>query len=71
MGFISGNCVCTNSDLYVWVAPCGVFWRLIQTLEDLVISGCSYGVEYPFQQYFSYIVAVSLIGGWRKPEHPE
>jgi ribosomal protein L19 len=28
-----------------------------------------YGIEYHFQQYFSYIVAVSVIGGgnWRKP----
>jgi len=25
--------------------------------------GCEYGVEHQFQQYFSYIVAVSFIGG--------
>jgi hypothetical protein len=26
-------------------------------------KGCEYGVEHQFQQYFSYIVAVSSIGG--------
>jgi hypothetical protein len=29
-----------------------------------------YGVQRHFQQYFSYIVAVSFIGS-RKPEYPE
>jgi len=26
-------------------------------------SGCGYGVQHHFQEYFSYIVEVSLIGG--------
>ena len=34
-------------------------------------QGYGHGVQRHFQQYFSYIVAVRFIGGWKKPEFPE
>ena len=43
----------------------GIKCRKVITVNriQLVIKGCGYDVQRHFKQYFSYIVAVSFIGG--------
>ena len=62
-------CISCQVWFKYWRFVSNRFWRLFGFKVGL---GLAYGVLRHFQQYFSYIVAVSFIGGgnrctWRKP----